>query len=598
MNFIQTTLQVVEVGKGQILIRIIPLLAALLIVSGAYDKIVYRGLSDAQSMDNAQLARQIARHQGFTTKFLRPQAVVQLRDYAISQGLQTGKPRDLFPSDQFPSGTQRILPDTYNAPGYPCLLAVWFHLIHPEFEQVSTAMTATHIYSPDRWIPPLNQGFMILTAILVFALGRRLFDDRVAWMSLVAFLGTDMVWHYTLTALSTSVLMFLVTAALMCALEIFCVGEACFESEDRSFAPAWLWGFAVALLLAAACLTRLHLLVLLAPLFVLLILMPRASFFLFAVIALAVIGLVTPWFLHVYAISGNPLGSNVPLLLYGQGDYSGNQIYCTTSIPSYEQLLRGALKKEATGFRWYFEHAWNLLGSNPLILLFGASLLHQFKRRRTRVFHWLLFGCAIVLIAANNLGSATPDAIGPWNILVVLFPCMVVIGSAFFFILLDRLNLMIRILNTLIVTATLALTVAPLVLTLTTSNNVYYSFPPYMPPLIKAYGQFVAPDEWVTSDMPWATAWYADRASLWLPDSISDFQNFHDNVCPTGVLLLTPVTWSQPVSTFTTGEYKDWLPFVAGLPLPSNFPLAVHSMTAPGGPDYALWSDRPRWQTK
>jgi 4-amino-4-deoxy-L-arabinose transferase-like glycosyltransferase len=524
--------------------------------------------------------------------------VAQLRDYAVSQSLETGKSRDLFPSDRFPAGTQRILPDTYNAPGYPCLLALYFHLIHPEFDQVSTAMSMTHIYSPDRWIPLLNQGFMLLSALLVFALGRRLFDDRVAWMSLVAFLGTDMVWHYTLTALSTSVLMFLVTAMLACALEIFCAGEACFENEDRSFAPGWLWGFAAALLLAAACLTRLPLLVLLVPLFVLLIAMPRASFLLFAVIALVVIGLVTPWFLHVSAVSGNPLGSNVPLLLYGQGDYAGNQIYCTTSIPSYEQLLRGAIKKQTTGFRWHFEHAWNLLGANPLILLFGASILHQFKRRRTQAFHWLLFGCALVLIAVNNLGSATPDAIGPWNTVVVLFPCMLVIGSAFFFILLDRLNLVIRILNPLIVTSTLALTVAPLMLTLTSPSNVYYSFPPYMPPLIKAYGQFADPDEWVTSDMPWATAWYADRASLWLPDSISDFQNLHDSVCPTGVLLLTPVSWSQPLSTFTTGEYRDWSPFITGLPLPPNFPLAVHSMTAPGGPDYSLWSDRPRWQTR
>jgi 4-amino-4-deoxy-L-arabinose transferase-like glycosyltransferase len=610
MNFFQTTLQAVEVGKGQILVRIIPLLAALLIVGGAYDKVVYRGLSDAQSMDNAQLARQIARGEGFTTKFLRPQAVAQLRDYAVSQSLEPGKPRDLFPADQFPPGTQRILPDTYNAPGYPCLLAVWFHFIHPEFEQTAKGMTDSHTYSPDRWIPPLNQGFMLLTAILVFALGRRLFDDRVAWMSLVAFLGTDMVWHYTLTALSTSVLMFLITTMLMCTLEIFCVGEACFENEDHSFAPAWLWGSAVALLLAAACLTRLHLLVLLVPLFVLLILMPRASFFLFAIIALVVIGLVMPWFLHVNAVSGNPLGSNVPLLLYGQGDYTGNQIYCTTSIPSYEQLLRGSIKKEVTGFRWYFEHAWKLLGSNPLILLFGASILHQFKRRRTQVFNWLLFGSGIVLIAANNLGSATPEAIGPWNILVVLFPCMLVIGSAFFFILLDRLNLAMRVLNNLIVTVTIALTVAPLIVSLTASSNLYYSFPPYMPPLIKTYGQFAQPDEWVTTDMPWATAWYADRASLWLPDSITDFQNFHDNVCPTGILLLTPVTWSQPLSTFTTGEYKDWLPFivalpapptipfVAGLSVPTNFPLTVHTMTAPGGPDYSLWCDRPRWQTK
>jgi len=175
---------------------------------------------------------------------------------------------------------------------------------------------------------------------------------------------------------------------------------------------------------------------------------------------------------------------------------------------------------------------------------------------------------------------------------------MLVIGSAFFFILLDRLNLVIRLLNPLIVTTTMALTVAPLMITLTSPNNAYYSFPPYMPPLIKAYGQFAEPEEWVTTDMPWATAWYADRASLWLPDSLSDFQHLYDNVCPTGIILLTPVTWSEPVSTFTTGEYKDWFPFVAGLPLPTNFPLSVNSKTAAGGPDYSLWSDRPRWQPR
>jgi 4-amino-4-deoxy-L-arabinose transferase-like glycosyltransferase len=524
--------------------------------------------------------------------------VAQLRDYALSQSQQNGKTRDLFPSDQFPPGTPRILPDTYNAPGYPCLLATWFYFIHPEFDQVAMAMSTSHIYSADRFIPLLNQVFMLMTALLVFALGRRLFDDRVAWISMLAFLGTDLVWHYTLTALSTNVLMFLITAMLTCALEIFCVGETCFANEDRSFAPAWLWSFAVALLLAAACLTRLHLLVLLIPLFVFLMIMPRANFLLFAVIALVVIGLVTPWFLRVNTISGNPLGSNFALLLYGLGDYSGNQIYCTTSIPSYEQLLKDAGKKETIGFRWHFEHAWDLLGSNPFILLFAASILHQFKRHRTLIFSWLLYGSAFVLIAANNLGSANPDALGPWNAVVLLLPCMLVIGTAFFFILLDRLNLQMKLLQNLIVITALALTVIPLVLTLTSGNNMYYSFPPYMPPVIKSVAQYADPDEWVTSDMPWATAWYADRASLWLPDSISDFQNLNDNVCPTGILLLTPITWSEPISTVTSGEYKDWLPFVAGLPLPSTFPLTAHTMTAPGGPDYSIWSDRPRWQVR
>jgi hypothetical protein len=329
--------------------------------------------------------------------------------------------------------------------------------------------------------------------------------------------------------------------------------------------------------------------------------MPRASFSLFAVIALVVLGLVAPWFLRLYDVSGNPLGSNFLQLLYGPGDYSGNQIYCMTSIPDDEHLFREASGKESAGFLWHFAHGWDLLGVNPFILFFGASILHQFKRRQTQAFHWLLFGCALALIAANNLGSATPKAIDAWNTLVVLFPCMVVIGSAYFFILLDRLNLQIRLLHNLIVTTALALTVTPLMLALTLGNATYTPYPPYFPPAIKGYGQLAQPDEWITSDMPWATAWYADRASLWLPDSISDFEHLHDDVCSTGILILTPITWSEPTSTFLTGEYKDWFPLISipqiqGLNAPPDFPLTQHALIAPTNLDYSLWSDRPRWQ--
>ncbi len=598
MNFIQRTVQVVEAGKGQVLARIVPLLVALIVIGGTWDVWLYRGLNDAQSMDNAQLARQISRGQGFTTEFLRPYAVEQLHDYAMTQGLLTGRGRDLFPAEQFPAGTPRILPDTYNAPGYPYLLAIWFRLTHPEFAQTSGAMFTSHFFSGERWIPVLNQGFMLLTALLVFALGRSLFDDRVAWISLVAFLSTELVWRYTSTALSTSVLMFLVTAAVMCALEIYRVSEACFENENLSFASAWLWALAVGFLLAAATLTRLNLMVLLVPLFVLLILMPRGSLLLFAVIAVIVGGCVTPWFVHLNTVSGNPFGSNMPLLLLGEGEYSGNQIYCTATIPGYEQMFRDASRKEWTGFIWHFNHAWTLLGANPLILFFGASILHQFKRRRTRAFHWLVFGCAFVLVGANNLGSATPDDLGPWNVLVLLFPCMLVIGAAFFFILLDRLNLMIRLLQHLIVTTMMVFAVIPLVLTLVSPSNLYYNFPPYMPPEIKSIAELAAPDEWVTSDMPWATAWYGDRASLWLPDSVNDFLKLNDNVCPTGVLLVTPVSLDQPLSTFTGGEYKDWLPFLVGTNIPPTFPLSAHAQFNVANSYYGVWSDRNRWEGK
>ena len=594
MNFILTVLQAVEVGKGQILARIIPLLTAVVLVCGVYDAMIYSGLGDAQSMDNAQLARQIFRHQGFTTEFLRPQAIGQLRDYRAT--LKDPAAQSLFPPDQFPKGTMRILPDTYNAPGYPYLLAAFFYLVHPDFTQNINALAKIHMFSGDQWIPLLNQAFLILTAFLVFGLGRRLFDDRVAWISLVAFLATDLIWKFSITGLSTTLLIFLVTAALMCALEVFCVGEECEKDEDRSFVPAFFWALAAGLLLAAACLTRLHLLILLVPLFVFLQIMPRRNFFLFFLIILIVGGVTVPWFVHVAYLCGNPLGSNFALLLYGEGVYAGNQIFCSTNLPATELLFRTASKKEYTGFLWHFVHGWNLLGSNPLVLLFGVSALHQFKRHRTRWFYWLVMLCAVVIIAANSLGVAKPEEVDPWNTLVVLFPCMLVMGSAYFFVLLDRLHIEIRLLTNIIVIGTLLLCSFPLIISLTAPKTSLFNYPPYLPPLVRYYGQLAQPGEWVTTDMPWATAWYADRASLWLPDSITEFEQLHANVCPTGLLMLTPVSWEKPLSNFTTGEYRDWSFIVTKQAVPTAFPL--FDTTEIKSWSYTFYSDRERWPTQ
>ena len=36
------------------------------------------------------------------------------------------------------------------------------------------------------------------------------------------------------------------------------------------------------------------------------------------------------------------------------------------------------------------------------------------------------------------------------------------------------------------------------------------------------------PNEIIASDTPWAVAWYDDRRSLWLPDTVERFNEFHD----------------------------------------------------------------------
>ena len=125
---------------------------------------------------------------------------------------------------------------------------------------------------------------------------------------------------------------------------------------------------------------------------------------------------------------------------------------------------------------------------------------------------------------------------------------MVMIGAAFFFTLLDRLTTQLPLLTMVLVIATLALTAAPMLLVFTRSPAVpYYNYPPYLPPILSYVTHLSPGDQWVTSDMPWATAWYGDRPPLWVPDSVTDFTNINDNVCESSMILFTPLTLEKPI---------------------------------------------------
>jgi hypothetical protein len=601
MSALQNFLHSMEMGRGRIFTRLIPLTVTVAVVILLLNHSVwilggvYRGLNDAQSMDNAQLARQIERGHGFNTQFLRPYALRQIGDFRQSRAFLTGQPGELFPASKFTAHQPRTIPDTYNSPLYPYLLAAWFGLLHVSFDQTPQEMATSHFYHADRCIPLLNQLLVVLTAILVAILAHRVFDDRVAWVASLAFLATGSVWAYSLTALPTNLLMLLLTAIFLLATEIFAVGENAFRSDEASFWPAWPLTLALALLVGLACLARLNLIVLIAPLLVFLAAVPRTNLLLLPLFALIALALVAPWFWRNYQVCGNFLGSNTPLITTGEDDYTGNQVYRHTTLPASDRLFKDVAKKEYEGFLWHFNHAWELLGSSPLVIFFVAGLMHPFKRPRAQAFRWLLVGAGILLVAANSLAQSQPGPIDGWNIVILLLPCLLVAGTAFFFVLLDRLNLDMQLFQNALVGAVLFLTMVPLMLMIYLVSSKYYNYPPYSPPFINLASRLARPEEWVTSDLPWATAWYGDRASLWLPDSISDFEQMNDDLCPTGILLITPVTLGAPVTNLTSGEDKAWFSFIIGAQPPANFPLTAHVM-ATNGPEYILWSNVPRWQ--
>jgi hypothetical protein len=115
-------------------------------------------------------------------------------------------------------------------------------------------------------------------------------------------------------------------------------------------------------------------------------------------------------------------------------------------------------------------------------------------------------------------------------------------------------------------------------------------FPPYAPVLLRAVGDAAPKESWITIDMPWAEAWYGDHASLWLPDTISDFNVIYDSYNQSSLLIITPIMAAEPASTLLTGEYKDWLPFVTiGAP-PENFPLSrVYDPKIKDSIGYTIW---------
>jgi hypothetical protein len=575
----------IEVGQARPLVRIIPLVIVLAAIIGLYNMKIYKGLNDAQSMDNAQLARQFLRHEGFTTFFIRPYALMQVSAYKASKGQG-----ELFPDVSYPAGAPRAIPDTYNSPGFPVVLAGYFKVLGIDFDETTKATSDNHGFGGDRFIPLLNQLFILLTAGVVFVLGYRLFDERVAWMASVIFLFSDFVWKYSLLATPANLLMLLMTLLFFGLVELYRLGEDNFVGEPRPFGWAWLIVPGLGVLFGLIGLLCLPLLIVMLPIIVYLALMRRTNGFFLPIFAIIAGLMVAPWFYHWYRACGNPLGSNLALGLYGQGEYTGNQVFCNLTIPNYTSLFSGGGSKEYTGFLWYFQRGWDLLGANPMVLLFAASLLHEFRRNRVQAFRWLVVGSAFAIVALTNLAYPQPDPVGAWNLVVVLLPAMILIGSAFFFTLLDRLITQLPLLTISIVVAAIALSIAPMLLVFSSASYAYYNYPPYLPPYLSFVTRLAKPDQWVTTDMPWATAWYGDRASLWLPETTADFTKLNDDFCESDFILFTPVTLTRPMTTMTSGEMKDWFPVIMGR-IPDEFPLHHYSKLPAGGPEYTIISN-------
>jgi hypothetical protein len=161
---------------------------------------------------------------------------------------------------------------------------------------------------------------------------------------------------------------------------------------------------------------------------------------------------------------------------------------------------------------------------------------------------------------------------------LIFVPLMTCYGLAYLLVQWRRLGIELRVARIAFITLLYCLCAVPMIFTtLFSSNKMPVRWPPYMPPLIAVLNDWMKPEEITASDMPWAVGWYADRRSIWLPETIKDFTDLSDYSvlgAPINGLYLTPISGTENTyRDIVKGEYHDWAPVIQRTFDREKFPL-------------------------
>ena len=303
MASLQNFIHRLEVGGGMRYARTGLAILALAMFTVGYNWRAYRNMSSQEAMDTAQLARNIAEGKGYSTLYIRPFSIYLVKRCNPSARDSNGNPD--------PARLKTNHPDVTNPPLYPLILAglmkiLPFHypvdITHPFWSQDGRFFR----YEPDFLIALFNQLLFFAVIILTFFLARNLFETKVAWLSALLLLGTEIFWRFSVSGLST-MLVLLIFTALACSLTLL-------EAETRE--PKWgqigifiLAGVA-GLLVGLGGLTRYAFGWLILPvLFFLVLVTGRQRFVLCLTAFLTFAVVLTPWILRNFHASGAPFGT-------------------------------------------------------------------------------------------------------------------------------------------------------------------------------------------------------------------------------------------------------------------------------------------------
>lgn len=414
MKSLQELVHWLEHGAGVRWVKWSVLALGALLLASVFSWKQFHGLPTEWTLQQADLARQISRGEGFTTKINYPQTYAVLKARGV------------------PFAEKRFYPDLHHAPLYALTLAAvfavlpdsaWSHMPEPPGG-----------WAPDYAVLMVNLALFWITVGLVWRLAARLFDERAA---IIAALGTACsitLWQQTVVVSGMPLLMVLLLAVFL----VVSGFDAAAQRDARFDRSQWVRVAALGALSALLFLTEYSagLVGLVIAVFLGWRTAPRARLPALGVFAGIAVLLITPWLMRNTVVVGHPLGLAWQNLALKTDDTSAEpgamRNTATTTPPAFDLKKLG--NKGLTGMeRNLKERIWSG-GGLLLTAFFVAGLVYQFQHGTTNRLRWCFAATLLVLFAAQPfLNSGESPRLPAYY----AAPLLIVFGTGFFFVLID-----------------------------------------------------------------------------------------------------------------------------------------------------------------
>ena len=546
-ELVQTAVHALEAGGLAVWVRRSAVALGIIAIAAIY-LYQFRGLSTSQGMDQAQIGRAIARGEGWRTNVARPRAIGQLQAH--------GK-----------SVPEKIWIDTYNAPLPPLIDAAALLVVKSHWK----ISPRTIVYAGDRAIAIMSMLLFLGSLVVLFFVVCRLFDRRLALLTCGLVLLCDAMWQYSSSGLPQMFLLLLFNVVIYLLVRAV---EAHYAEQS-----IWKWLAAAGAVFGLLALT--HALTLWiffgAAIFAGFFFRPRG--WPAAVMLGACAAVYLPWLIRTLVVSGNPGGVAIYSIFNGIGHTEFGWMRQMNFDPG-SGLLSAFFNKITSGLTGQTAHLFEYFGLNVVALMFFVSLLYSFKKIETAATRWIIlamWGGAVFGMLFYGINDEQGVAANQLHLIFI--PVMTCYGLAYLLVQWNRLGLTIPLARPGFITLLYILCALPMIFATpwVSPAKPLVRWPPYMPALIGDLNDWMKPEEVTASDMPWAVAWYADRRSLWLPETLRVFTDFGDyNIlgAPVNAIYLTPVSGTDnKLRDIVKGEYKDWSPVIQRTQILEKFPL-------------------------